>query len=351
MSKSQSAPPEPEGPLARLIYTGELLDGQQLESVRRRIGALYKLDEERLARLFSGQRVVFMRNVDMARAQRHVQRFAKLGGRLRVELMEPLAKPAPPPPPPPPAPVVAAPAPREATRPDAERTQPGALDSGGQGYRDTELGPLGPDSKPRARWRTPAPRPESGERRARERHTPAPAPVREHRPKAATGRAASGRHKHGRRHGHGTGLGTAAWLGLLGAAFVSMLVGAIWLGLNSERASAWAVDGMHADREPTTAVASGASGASRAAALPDLNSLPSDEARAAFVNEFTRAAPHKAFAISPSGAWAWKSDYGANAAVMQRAIAECNLKRTPYTPPCEVINLDGQWIALASREP
>ena len=138
---------------------------------------------------------------------------------------------------------------------------------------------------------------------------------------------------------------------------MSLLVGAIWLGLNSDRASAWATDGMGLDSEPAQPTAPSASGppaparAATSAALPGLNSLPSDEARTAFVNEFTPAAPHKAFAVSPSGAWAWKSGYGANESVMQRAIAECNLKRTPYTPPCEVINLDGQWIALASREP
>jgi hypothetical protein len=155
------------------------------------------------------------------------------------------------------------------------------------------------------------------------------------------------KHTHTRQRAR-SGLGTAAWLGLLGAAFVSLLVGAIWLGLNSDRASAWAADGMHLSG---AVGASGVPDARRASALPDLNSLPSDEARVAFANEFTPAAPHKAFAVSPSGAWAWKSGFGANDAVTQRAIAECNLKRTPYTPPCEVINLDGQWVALASREP
>ena len=359
MSMSPSTAPEPEGPLARLVYSGEVLDGQRLEDVRRRIGALYKLDEDKLARLFSGQRVVFMRGVDLARAQRHVQRFARLGGRLRVELMEPTAKPATPVP----APAIAVPAPvaRDALRQDAERTRPGVLDSGSQAYRDTERGPLGPDSRPRAAWHEAAARAGSGERRARERHAATASPPRDRQPKPATSRVANtakDRHPHKHTHSHkqarGSGLGTAAWLGLLGAAFVSLLVGAIWLGLNSDRASAWAADGMHLNRGPAPAVAPGASGESdarRASSLPSLNSLPSDEARAAFANEFAPAAPHKAFAVSPSGAWAWKSGYGANEAATQRAIAECNLKRTPYTPPCEVINLDGQWIALASREP
>jgi hypothetical protein len=117
MAGMSTLPPTPLGTEQRLyalIYTGELLPGQRVEDVRLRIGVLYKLDEARLARLFCGQRVTFMRGVDMARAQRHVQRFARLGARLRVEMLGPSGQPAP------------TAAPRTRT-PAAEDTVPSAL--------------------------------------------------------------------------------------------------------------------------------------------------------------------------------------------------------------------------------
>lgn len=376
MAGMSTLPPTPLGTEQRLyalIYTGELLPGQRVDDVRLRIGVLYKLDEAKLARLFCGQRVTFMRGVDMARAQRHVQRFARLGARLRVEMLGPSGQPAP------------TAAPRTRT-PAAEDTVPSALpasrdtvpsalpvtamDSEPPTDRDTgpdtELAPMEPEPEPERPAARPAPEPEPAtappppppapaapaarvERRAHDRS------VRAHtHPHGARSHEASRSSRHGdaptrTSKGHTTKRRSLRWgRAFVGVLLLLLLAGGIWLGLS-------AVVGEDGPTKPLSlaeeAPPPAASAAAQAPAMASLASLPSDEARTAFVNEFTPAPPHKAFAVSPSGAWAWKGGHGSNDAAIQRAIAECNVKRTPYTPPCEVINLDGQWLAAVSRQP
>ena len=92
----------------RLIFRGEILEGQHRAVVKRRLAEALKLDEARLEALFSGRSVVLKRNVDRKTAARYQAVFKEAGGRLRVKAEQPQAdgaaaaadaKPGPAPPP------------------------------------------------------------------------------------------------------------------------------------------------------------------------------------------------------------------------------------------------------------
>lgn len=68
----------------RLIFRGELLDGQHRAVVKRRLTELLKLDDAQVDKLFAGNPVVLKRDVDRATAARYQALFKKAGGRLRV---------------------------------------------------------------------------------------------------------------------------------------------------------------------------------------------------------------------------------------------------------------------------
>lgn len=69
----------------RLIFSGELLDGQHRAVVKRRLIELLKLKDGQVEKLFSGQPVVLKRDVDRETAARYQALFKKAGGQLRVK--------------------------------------------------------------------------------------------------------------------------------------------------------------------------------------------------------------------------------------------------------------------------
>ena len=82
-------------PQVRLVFAGEVLEGFAVDEVRRRFGELFKLEGERLAAMFSGQRTVLKREMARDDAERYVARLLKLGMRVRVEALDapPAARP------------------------------------------------------------------------------------------------------------------------------------------------------------------------------------------------------------------------------------------------------------------
>ena len=72
--------------------------------------------------------------------------------------------------------------------------------------------------------------------------------------------------------------------------------------------------------------------------------LPSQEAAAAFYNEYVPARSPKAFVVSPKGAWGWKAGAASQQEAVQEAIASCDVQRPAYTPACRVVNVDGEWV-------
>jgi hypothetical protein len=72
-------------------------------------------------------------------------------------------------------------------------------------------------------------------------------------------------------------------------------------------------------------------------------------ARAAYLNEYVGAPGHKAFAMSPSGAWGWKSGAASLDDAVDAALATCSANRKPYTPECVPVNVDGAWVPFETE--
>ena len=76
---------------------------------------------------------------------------------------------------------------------------------------------------------------------------------------------------------------------------------------------------------------------------PRAASLPKGEAQTAFNESYLPAAGQKAFAASPSGGWGFVVQRRSANEAMRAALQECEVRRPPYTGPCEVVNLNGLW--------
>lgn len=68
----------------RLVFSGEVAEGQHSAVVKKRLATVLKLDEERMNILFSGKPVVVKKATDQKTAARYQQAFQKAGARLRV---------------------------------------------------------------------------------------------------------------------------------------------------------------------------------------------------------------------------------------------------------------------------
>src|SRR5438105_3936297 len=69
----------------QLVFFGGLLDGFHVDDVKRRLGQVLRLDEPRLASLFSGARTVLKRSIDPAEAHRYMEHLGKIGARIHIE--------------------------------------------------------------------------------------------------------------------------------------------------------------------------------------------------------------------------------------------------------------------------
>jgi len=77
------------GKFYKLVFSGEVLAGQSLEQVKRKLAHMFKLDEQQISTLFSGKRVVLRRRVDSQGALRFKLAFEEAGALLRVEALLP----------------------------------------------------------------------------------------------------------------------------------------------------------------------------------------------------------------------------------------------------------------------
>ncbi len=68
----------------RLVFRGEVLDGQHAAVVKKKLGLALKLEGPRLDELFKGRPVVIKRDTDTATAARYQAAFKAAGARLRV---------------------------------------------------------------------------------------------------------------------------------------------------------------------------------------------------------------------------------------------------------------------------
>ena len=68
----------------KLVFRGEVAEGQHPAVVKKRLGGLLKLADDRLEALFSGKPVVLKKSADEAMAVKFQAAFKKAGARLRV---------------------------------------------------------------------------------------------------------------------------------------------------------------------------------------------------------------------------------------------------------------------------
>ena len=69
----------------QLIFAGEVLEGFSAAEVRRRMGELFKLDEAKLAAMFSGSQVVIKRGLSPELARHWIAQFQAMGARLHAQ--------------------------------------------------------------------------------------------------------------------------------------------------------------------------------------------------------------------------------------------------------------------------
>lgn len=101
--------------LYSIVFRGDILPGHQLAEVRQRMAQLFKLDDARLAAVFSGKPVVLKKDCDLATAEKMKAVLNKAGADVEIKSGSPTTAPfAPPSPPKPAATPVATPRPAPA---------------------------------------------------------------------------------------------------------------------------------------------------------------------------------------------------------------------------------------------
>ena len=75
--------------LYEVAFSGQLIAGAQLELVKANVAKVFQADEQRLALLFSGRRIVIKSNLDAAGAEKYRDILARAGALLEVRAMLP----------------------------------------------------------------------------------------------------------------------------------------------------------------------------------------------------------------------------------------------------------------------
>lgn len=86
-SVATSAVAETEARCYKVIFSGQLAEGQDIHTVKANIAALYKVPLERCESMFSGKTMVVKSSLDLQTAQKYKRAFEKTGARCRVVKM------------------------------------------------------------------------------------------------------------------------------------------------------------------------------------------------------------------------------------------------------------------------
>jgi hypothetical protein len=74
--------------LYQIAFSGRLLPGAQADAVKANLARLFQADAQRIALLFSGQRMVIKNNLDEAAAERYRVALERAGAQAEVSAME-----------------------------------------------------------------------------------------------------------------------------------------------------------------------------------------------------------------------------------------------------------------------
>lgn len=72
----------------RVVFEGEILDGMQVEEVKRGLATLFRANEAQIERFFSGKRLAIKKDVDHETAMKYLQAFERAGAVCKVEELE-----------------------------------------------------------------------------------------------------------------------------------------------------------------------------------------------------------------------------------------------------------------------
>jgi len=77
-----------------------------------------------------------------------------------------------------------------------------------------------------------------------------------------------------------------------------------------------------------------------------LKSIITNKALKSFKNKYSEASQNKAFAQSLSGSWNWRANRTTREHAVTSALVSCqkNNKKYEDTYPCEVINVNDEWV-------
>jgi hypothetical protein len=76
------------GQLYRVVFEGEILEGSQVQEVKRALAKLYNKTEDQAERFFSGKRFMVKKDVDYDTAMKYVKAFERAGAVCKVEELE-----------------------------------------------------------------------------------------------------------------------------------------------------------------------------------------------------------------------------------------------------------------------
>ena len=74
--------------LYEVAFSGQLIAGARLESVKANVAKLFQADEQRIALLFSGRRIVIKSNLDAADAERYRETLARAGALAELRALD-----------------------------------------------------------------------------------------------------------------------------------------------------------------------------------------------------------------------------------------------------------------------
>ncbi len=73
--------------LFEVAFSGEIVEGANLEKVKARVGKMFQADDAKIATLFSGNRIVIKKNIDQVRTSKYQQALYQAGAICEIRPM------------------------------------------------------------------------------------------------------------------------------------------------------------------------------------------------------------------------------------------------------------------------
>ncbi len=70
--------------LFEVAFSGQIIEGANLEEVKANVGKMFKADDAKLAQLFSGKRIVIKKNIDQATAAKYKAALNRAGAECEI---------------------------------------------------------------------------------------------------------------------------------------------------------------------------------------------------------------------------------------------------------------------------